>query len=70
MAYDDLPVPPDYGNKYVTIDSPMGRRKTTKGRAQVLGFGRAAKSGHIPMIRIEGKDVLIDLRATKCLSRQ
>lgn len=67
VAYDDLPVPPDYGNKYVTIDSPMGRRKTTKGRAQVLGFGRAAKSGHIPMIRIEGKDVLIDSARDKVL---
>ena len=60
IAFDDLPVPDDYSNKYVKVDSAMGPRRTTKGRSQVLGFARANRSGHIAMIRVEAGEAYVD----------
>ena len=60
IAFDDLPVPDDYSNKHVTVDSAMGPRRTTKGRAEVLGFARANRSGHIAMIRVEAGEAYVD----------
>ena len=60
LEFDSLPVPQPYPGKQVTVDSSLGPRKTTKGRAQVLGFARANRSGHIPMIRLDGTDAYVD----------
>ena len=60
VDFDELPVPPDYPDKHVTVDSARGPRQTTCGRAHVLAFGRQHRSGHIALIVIEGATALVD----------
>lgn len=60
VDFDALPVPPDYPDKMVTVDSARGPRETTRGRAHVLGFGRQHRRGGIAMVVIEGDEALID----------
>lgn len=60
LSLTDLPEPPDYDDKHVTVETKMGPHQTTRGREQLRRFARASRRGVVALMYLERRTVVAD----------